>query len=161
MSERLKARVDARNRANYVANVWHPKLAEAFAPFVGKKIKLQEGGLTKAASAAVAALDLPNGAALRLRVRAEHYWLSCEVSAWESLPTADSTGYRDGFTEKETINIGNIASCVLTKLAEPKTDRRTDFTVDEIVEKHRKADELRRLAREAESNLYPFGDCDR
>jgi hypothetical protein len=161
MSERLTARVNARNRVNRVANEWNSKLVEAFAPFVGKKIKRQEGGLTKAAFVAVAALDLPDCAALRLRVRAEHYWLSCEVSVWENLPTADITGYRDGFTEKETISVGWIDSCVLTKLAEPKTDRRTDFTVAEIVEKRRKADELQRLAREAESNLYPFGDCDR
>lgn len=159
MSEALEARVNARNRANYLANEWYGKIAEAFAPLCGKKIKLQDGGFTVTAKAVIAKLDLPYGDAVKMRMRCDQYRLWCEITCRETVAGERPDGY--GFNETERVYIGKLDSCVLREpLEAPITNRRTDYMVAEIVEKRRVVNELQEMARKAISDLSPFGEYD-
>lgn len=147
----LAARVRAVNRAHAYAAKLYPQLAEPFRPLVGQKI-MKAGGTLMAKYAAMLP-KLPYGQGLQVTPHHTDYSLSWTVKTWESV---DGGGYYYDIG----VYIGNLRNGVLTELCKP-FEGRTDYDPLEVHAARERYKEAKRLADEAHSALWPFGEYDR
>ena len=168
MKTQLEVNVAARNLVNQVANEAEPMLREVFANFVGKKVRLKDGGLTKEAAQAVkkvsdylqekyegfsgmwkAPFNYDLGFEVKVYVRGEGEFNA--PMKYESVHVM--IGRTPG--EPGTFQGGQV----LTGLNEAvKTDRRMTYTVGEIQAARLKVQEAQAALRLAKDALKGFGE---
>lgn len=144
----LKAKVIATNRVNKAQNELVLILAEKLKPFIGKKVMKANGTRTKAIAELIPTGDV-NGCWL---------WPYSSSHSWLSFGLKTSEHYAE-FTVvyAETVfSIGKVENGILTELVavEPL---RTDYTVEEIEQKRKLAQDLAEQTRQAEYACSPFG----
>lgn len=150
--EKLTAKVVAINRANAYAEKLHTILHERFAPLVGEQILKADGTLLKKYSDLVPKLEGEDKDDIWIYRLSSAYSLAWVVKTCESM--TGSCIYH------ETVAyIGNLDGKRLSNLLDFE-ERRSDFTVDEILEKRAAYESANRLADELKGKLYPFGECD-
>lgn len=157
MNEKLQARVNARNRANKIANELYPKLKALFEPWIGKKIQLKDGSLSlKLKEEANKILDSyyklsPNS--IQVYFVCSNYSIYYVVKTSEPLPNYSVT------YAETSIYICSTRDQTLEKIYDPQ-DRRTDFTVEEITEARKQAEDKRKELQSIEAKYAAFGEHD-
>ena len=168
MKTQLEVNVAARNLVNQVANEAEPMLREVFANFVGKKVKLKDGGMTKEAAEALKKVSdyfqakvegfsslwmapFMNDLAFSVKVLVRGEGNFNAPSKYESvhLMIGRTPGGPGVFTGGQ----------VLTGLTEAvKTDRRTTYSVGEVLAARLKVQEIQAALRLAQDELKGFGE---
>ena len=150
----LEAKVGAVNRANDAANRWGPVLRESVRPFVGAQVVKKAGGLLDKVKKALP--TLPNDAWLQVYRHVSDYSL-----AW-TFKSCVMIGETHGCLYHEvTVYVGKLSHGVLTELESSEFKGRTDYTVDEVLQKRAAYESAKKAADDARSNLHPFGEYDR
>ena len=145
--DKLRAMVEATNRANAEANKIRVILRSHFAQFVGKKIYKQGGDLM--ANVAVHMPLLSNSHSLHVYRDRSDYALNFVVKAAVDLPDNSCVYYN------ARICVGEVSSGVLSKLHDI-VDLRTDYTFEEIKQKREEIVAAKKVYDAAKSALYPF-----
>ena len=168
MKTQLEVNVAARNLVNQVANEAEPMLREVFANFVGKKVRLKDGGLTKEAAQSLkkvsdyfrekiegfsgiwlAPFNNDLGFEVKVYVRGE--------GEFNAPMKYESVYVMIGRTPGEPGSFQG--GQVLTGLTEVvKTDRRDTYTVGEIQAARLKVQEAQAALRLAQDALKGFGE---
>jgi len=152
MKTALECRVEAVNLANSYANEFYPKLVEVFTPFVGKKIYKQDGNLIKKIEYLVNNLNLPK------TINAFIYKPLTTFSLYYIVKICISNNGIAHY-HKKYFYIGEVQDGVLTKTYEKK-EYKTDYNAKEVEQARLEYQEAKRLAREAESKFFLFGEYD-
>lgn len=147
--EKLTAKVAAVNRANEYAAKLSSILHESFAPLVGQQILKVNGSLLAKYADLLPKQNTHDLLVYRL---SSPYSLAWVVKTCESM--AESCVYH-----QTTVYVGNLDGKVLSNLVEFE-DRRSDYTVDEILEKVSAHDAAKRLVDNLRGELYPFDTND-
>ena len=148
-ADKLRAMVEATNRANAEANKIWVILRSHFAQFVGKKIYKKSGDLM--ANVVVHMPLMPNGHSLQIYRDRNDYALKFVVKVAADLPDNSCVYY------STSICIGEISGGVLTCLSNwPGLDRRTDYTFEEIMQRRENIVAAKKVYDIAKSALYPF-----
>ena len=150
MREALKAKVAAVNKGNAYAKELYALLTATFTPFLGEQIFKKEGGLMAKVQKVMPAL--PNGRGLMVYRYGSDYSLVFVVKTDEVI---DGHAYY----AETSVYIGELDNGVLTKMT-PWSDRRSDFTVEEILRKRKAYEEAKKIADDAKGELHPFGEYD-
>jgi hypothetical protein len=153
MKTALECRVEAVNLANSYANEFYPKLVEVFTPFVGQKIYTQNEYPIKKIQHLVDNLSLPKTPKIYIYDRTTTYSLSYVVKV--CIVNNGIAHYHESY-----FYIGEIQNGVLTKICE-KEEFKTDYNAKDVEQARLEYQEAKRLASEAESKLFPFGEYDR
>lgn len=156
----LAARVIAVNIANNYANSLFDKLSPIFKPFVGQKIIKIDGSLLEKVQKLIPQ-DL-----------GQKFLSGSSIQVYR-----DSSQFSIRYTVKSCVNIEGGCSCVYYETSvyigefdgqnlksihdNPDTQRRIDFTAEEITAKREEYKRLKKLADDAMSALQPFGEYDR
>lgn len=149
----LAARIKARNRVNQLANELQETLIKNFTPLIGKKVINANNYLCEK----YRALCPQNRSDYQFYQEASEYSLGFIVKVSEQIGGNDC-----GCVYKEAhFYVGNLSSCVLTKVHNGASDRRTNYTVEEIIKAREFAEQKREEARQAENALCGFGTYDR
>lgn len=149
----LAAKVKAVNKANAEAAKLLPKLVEIFRPLVGQQVLKAAGGLLLKVEKVLP--EFPDTHGLMVYRHSSNYNLAWTVKTCENIEGTHGCLYHE-----VTIYVGNLNGCVLTDLNTTQMELRTDYTVEEIEAARKKYEEVRRIADEARSALYPFGEHD-
>lgn len=158
---RTKLKVDAVNAVHKYAMELYPKLVEIFKPYVGQKILKVDGSLLAKFKPLVDALDLPCNGKTHVYRQHSDYVLSWEAKMTFFAPNTENPHYSDHHqSETQSVRIGELKNGVLEKIY-PAPVLRTDYTVAEIEQKRQAYREAKKLADEAHSQLYPFGEYER
>ena len=168
MKTQLYVDVAARNLVNRIANEAEPMLREVFANFVGKKVRLKDGGLTKEAAQAL------KGVSDYFQAKVGNLsgiWLSPFKNdlAFEVKVYVRGEGEFNAPLKYESVHvmIGRTPAepgvftggQVLTGLTEAvKTDRRTTYSVGEVQAARLKVQEIQAALRLAQDELKGFGE---
>lgn len=151
----LEAQVAAWNKVNARANELAVTLADAFRPLLGKKIIVNGGGLMEKYKH----LCPPRQNAIsEVGVDACHsnnlFSLHWHVKASERYFNARG----DTFTcyAETSVSVGRIADHILTEVETPCTDRRTDYTADEVRRLREEVEAAEKAFHQAENALSPF-----
>jgi len=168
MKTQLEVNVAARNLVNQVANEAEPMLRDAFANFVGKKVKLKDGGMTKEAAQALKKVSDYFQAKVE---NLSGIWLSPFKNdlAFEVKVYVRGDGGFNANSKYESVYvvIGRTppepgvftGGQVLTGLTETvKTDRRTTYSVGEVQAARLKVQEIQAALRLAQDELKGFGE---
>lgn len=150
----LEARVRAFNRAGKLANELFPRLLEHFQPFLGKKVALKEGGLSKQAKEGMP--DLPEEAGYRsLMVVADGSSLHFRVKVLE----ADQRGRT--FYGDVHVDLGRLDRRT-GKLLEllPGVPAREDYSAEEVAATRQAVRAAEDALSALKGGLYPFGEYD-
>jgi len=161
----LEAKVAARNKVNALALEMAPKMIATLAPFVGKKIVNQTGGLSAKAKACLPNDNCTNGA--QFWYRANNYSVDacfkvCEISKgrlygqeFNGEVSQDCIG---SYAEQ------SITLCVVDGLncerLGPEAHLRTDYSVAEVQAARIALRAAQNALDEARSNLSGFGEYD-
>jgi hypothetical protein len=152
MSERLKAKVVAVNKANKYAKELYEMLVPVFQPFVGQKIIKDTGGLYNKVEKALPVL--PNTHEVRVYRQSGGYSLAYTIQVNESVPDYGAIYH------EVTVYLGNLRNGILTKLDDRKPEGREDWTAEEVQAGREKIVTAREALRDAESAIYPFKEYD-
>ena len=144
--EKLTAKVAAVNRANEHAAKLHTILHARFAPLVGEKILKADGSLL----AKYIDLVPKDDDDIRVFRMSSTYSLAWTVKTCEHM--SDSCLYH-----QTAVYVGNLDGNRLSNLLDFE-ERRSDFTVDEILEKRAAYESAKRLVDEIKGGLFPFGE---
>ena len=171
MKTQLEVNVAARNLVNRVANEAEPMLREVFANFVGKKVRLKDGGLTKEAAQAVkkvsdylqekyegfsgmwvAPFTNDLGFEVKVYVRGDDA-VFMQASKYESthVMIGEAPGEPGTFAKGQVLTLLNEAGLI-------QTDRRTTYSVEEIQAARLKVQEAQRALALAKDELKGFGE---
>lgn len=154
MSVKLEAKVKAVNAANALALEVAPKLIAAFAPFINKKVASVNGGLLETVKKKLP--EVPREPGRFVYVGTGHgYSVSAEVRVHAyvgDVTMSHETVFWICDIDKET--------GVATKVYEPPTDLRIDYTASEVLDKRVAADAAEKAFDKAKSALHPFGRYD-
>lgn len=153
-STALAAQVAAWNRANAEANKLAVQLAEIFKPFIGKKVICNGGSLTKKASALVPSDEWNKDGSLRVWQSCGSYKLCFMVKAREQHDKGE--GYCGSHYAVTYVTVGELKEHDLVNVHTPCTDRRTDYTVAEILAKRKAVQKAEQAFHDARSALSPF-----
>ena len=153
MASTLPAKIKAVNRANEYGVKLYQELEPIFRPLVGQSILNKNGTLAKRFAKLLP--ELPCTTDLHVYRGDSNYSL-----AW-CVKTCEMNGDGYGCVYHEiTVYIGNIRGDVLTEICSPFTAR-TDYTAEEVHANREKYESAKKLADDARSKLYPFGEYDR
>lgn len=148
---RLEAKVVAVNRCHSEAKKLFAQLREAFLPFVGQKIDKADGGLLEKVKKLLP--EIPNTYSLSAYRSSSRYSLAWNVKSGE---TVDNRAiYHD-----VSIYIGDMSDGILTGLHDT-INLRDDYTAEEVLNLRADYKAKKKIAEEAESKLFPFGEIDR
>ena len=151
-SEELKAYIRAVNKSHTEGLRLYPLLSEVFRPFVGQKINKADGDLLLSIKKLLPQLPYDNF--VRVSRSGSEYSLAWNIHVSELYST--NSGYSSSSYDI-AIYIGNIRDGVLIDLC-AKFSARTDYTVEEVMEKHKVVKEAEKALQQAKSALWPF-DC--
>lgn len=153
---RLATKIKARNLAGEIANKLHPQFLAVFQQFAGKKVCKADGTLTKKVSDMLPPLE-------GLTQESVHYW--CNNSRYSvsfTIKTCQLDG--QGHCEYESVS---VYVCDLEDgyvKAEGRwyeaANFRTDYTLAEVLKLREDYKTKQKIADEAKSKLYPFGEYD-
>ena len=150
----LEARVRAFNRAGRLANELFPRLVAHFQPFLGKKVALKEGGLSKQAKEGMP--DLPEVPEFRsLMVVADGSHLYFRVKVLE----ADQRGRT--FYGDVHVDLGRLdrkTGKLLDLL--PGVPSREDYSAEEVAATRQAVRAAEQALSTLKRDLYPFGEFD-
>lgn len=157
MRNRLEARVKAQNTANAIAMKVFDALVDVFAEFEGKKVLKADGSLLKKVDDLVKAAmpQLPDDRRINVYRNSSNYTISYTVNCCEMVPDTCTCVYQDA-----TVYIADLSGQKIEKLYD-KDYRPTDYDADDIERKRLDYKEKKRIADEALSALFPFGEYDR
>lgn len=149
---RLTARVKAANQAHAYAATLYANLFPIFSKFVGQKIVT---ALTGDLLAKIKKLmpELENDRNLRVWRVSGDYSLAYGISVNEMVDDRSCIYF------ETTVYFGSMQYGVLTKMTE-FSPLRYDYTVEEILQKRAEYEKAKKLADDAKSALYPFGESD-
>ena len=153
---RLAARVKAQNRVNTAVNHVVPQLIEIFSDYVGRKVVKSGGSLLKKISDAIEGIDFGDP---EIRVFHESHFNTMVVFQFkvsEQVVGGSGCVYA---TETVTIGTKTYNSNELEKVSEFH-ERKTDYTVEGVIENRERYKELQRQANAAKDALRPFGEYD-
>jgi hypothetical protein len=153
MNNSLPARVEAVNLANSYANSLYPKLIEVFTPFVGQKIITQSGSLFNKIQNLVDKLELPNTSRISVYKNICRYSLSYVVKV--CIVYNEIAHYHESY-----FYVGEIRENFLTKICDGP-EYKENYTEEGIRQARLDYENAKKIADEAESKLYPFGQYDR
>lgn len=160
ISDKLRRRVAAVNRANDLANRLQAAYIEAARPLVGKKITKIDGSLTESAKKHLAFADTL-GESVTVQRETYQYWLTYKVTVrYDDGSAADRTGYKSLSSESATFNVGKVEDHILTALAD-LASRKTNYDPETIARLREQLDAAQKVVRDLESQLSPFGEYDR
>ena len=149
----LAAKVQAVNKANAVANEWHPKLIEAFRPFVGVTLEKATGGFYQKI---VKHLELhlpsfPRSTGVTIYQLNSNYSLAYMVRVSVIVPDHGCQSY------ETTMYVGEMSNGMLKKLCDAQV-RKTDYKAEDITQYREEYKAAEKAADEAKSKLVPFGE---
>jgi hypothetical protein len=159
-TERLAAKVRAVNAANKIANELYLLLKTNFEPLLGKPILKQDGSLLAKYDHLKPAHDFMRGENAGQVI----YRLSSKYSlAWCVKTCEQIEGTCTCLYHEVVVYVGDLTGTVLAKMSNPQHDhkRRTDYTAEEIIGLREKYEAAKKVADDAQSALYPFGEHDR
>ena len=170
MKTQLEVNVAARNLVNQVANEAEPMLREVFANFVGKKVRLKDGGLTKEAAQALkkvsdyfrekiegfsgiwlAPFNNDLGFEVKVYVRGEGEFNAPMKYESVHVMIGEAPGEPGTFAKGQVLTLLNEAGLI-------QTDRRTTYSVEEIQAARLKVQEAQRALALAKDELKGFGE---
>jgi hypothetical protein len=153
------ARVNAVNRAHAHAKKLYEQLRAIFEPYVGEKVVKQDGTLM--AKYAKLLPEFPVTPRLHVYRHTSDYSLAWTVKTSEP-DSGDPNGYHTVTYYEVTVYIGDLRGGVLTELPDRyKPDYlRTDFTVEEVVQKRAEYRRAREVYEKARSEISDFGEYD-
>lgn len=142
MSERLRSAVEATNKANAIANELNERLGKTLVPFVGKPILTKEGCLRCDVKRVIG--DFPNDEQVRVTGHLNGgTFLAFDVSY---IPRGSV------YSARAVAYVGHINAGKLECLTQ--TERlRTDWTLEEVLQKRAAIETARKAYREAENAL--------
>lgn len=154
----LTAEVHAVNLANGYANELYPILRDFFAPLVGQKIVKADGSLLEKLGRKLPKFPAKNGrpgqhehASVMVYRHRSDYSLAWTVQVCWPIPPHTCTYY------VITVYIGDMGGDVLKEVPDRyRPDRRTDYTVDEIVGKIEAYEAAKKAVDDAYSACHPF-----
>lgn len=149
--EALRCRVAAVNRGNAYAQELYDRMTTVFTPFVGQQILKKEGGLMAKVEKALG--QLPHGGGLMVYRYNSQYSLVYVVKT-------DVCEDGHAYYAETSVYIGELENGKLTKMT-PYSERRSDYTVDEITRLRKVYEEAKKAAEDAKGALHPFGEYDR
>lgn len=153
---RLRARVEARNLAAAEANRIRPLLREFFASYVGKKVLKADGSLLKSIDDALNAAGIFPVYSNRLHVyrsTSSHYSLTWVAKSCVVIEGA--VAY-----EEAAVYIATLSGADLSHMNADHGDEKCNYTVEEIQALRKDYEVKKRIADDAKSALYPFGEFD-
>jgi hypothetical protein len=150
----LAARIKARNRVNQLANELQEKLIKDFTPLIGKKVVNADNYLSEKFKKLKPYVAVQEA---QFYQQASEYSLGFIVKVSEQISGNDC----GCVYEEAHFYVGNLSNCVLTKVYNGASDRRTNYTVEEIIKVREFAEQKREEARQAENALCGFGTYDR
>jgi hypothetical protein len=145
-NEELECLVRAVNRAHAYGKELYATLAPVFAPLVGQKIETAPGPLLARIAKLLPAM--PNTPNLRVFRLASEYSLGWTISANE---VANDHAYY----HEVTVYIGHMRNGVLESIS-PPFEGRTDYTLEEVLEKRAAYEAAKKAADDARNAVYPF-----
>jgi hypothetical protein len=151
-SNKLRAKITARNRVNAEAMRLAPLVQAAVTPLIGQKVQLANGEKSAKLKAAIAPFSY---ASLNIQV-----WFSVTYSLQMHVKTSEQPeGSYGCFYQEETVFLGDLNNGTLSKLYDlPKL--RMDYTFDEITAARASVKQAREALRLEESKLVNFGEHD-
>lgn len=154
-STALDANVAAVNAAGSYAREIHSKLAGIFAPLIGVNIMKADGSLM--AKYAKLIPEFPHTTRLHVYDSSSDYSLSWTVKACELSESGRDYAY-PAYREV-TVYVGRLRNKVLQQILNVP-EYKTDYSAAEIVEARKAYEAAKKIARDAESALIPFGAND-
>ena len=152
---KLEAQVRAVNRASAAVNELWPALREACRPLIREKVVKVNGQLTGKGKRLLAILSpTPE---LRVSHQTSVDVLGWAASATETWETEGGFG-RQSICHEVHFCVGHLRDGHLTSLCELPEPLRTDFTVEEVLERRRRLREAQSMYAAARSALSPFTD---
>lgn len=144
MKTKIEAQIEAVNVARAECNRLAPLLIAAIRPLLGKKVQKVTGGLTKKFRSILPESLLPHS-----------YRILSDYLFYYVVKSCIGYGEYNCIYHEETIYFGDSTNGILVKEVtfEP---RKCDYTVAEISELRKKADEMERAYDRAKSALFPF-----
>ena len=141
---KIEAQIESVNVARAEYNRLAPLLIAAIRPFLGKKVKKVTGELTEKFKSILPESLLPHS-----------YRSSSNYSLYYMVKSCIGYGEHNCIYHEESIYFGDLTDGILTKEAtfEP---RKCDYTVAEISELRKKADDAEKAFDKAKSALFPF-----
>lgn len=157
LSIELPANIEATNEANRRAMELQQQLLAFFAPFVGKKVQKQDGGLlAKIAQQLKESLgEFPHTTALQVYRSTASYAMMWSVRVRRGY--VGHHGSEMWSSAETTVRVGDLDGDVLVNLASPMV-LRTDYTVENIRAARQKAAEAKSLYEAARAECGPFGE---
>jgi len=155
----LEARVRGVNKAHDYANQLYSQLRAVFEPFVGQQIFKVDGTLLAKVKKLVDALNLPCTVSLHVYRHVSDYSLAYTVKTCEVVPT-EPGNYGTAYYYEITVYVGEIKGKILTKINKAPNFN-TKNRASDVVEARERYKEAKKLADEAHSALYLFGEYDR
>lgn len=149
----LAANIKAVNRANAAAMDYQRLLLAYFSQFVGQKVLKADGSFTKKVQDDLP--KLPEEYRARTWREGSNYSLSWGVDCTEEA-TSESGRHTSTTYGKSSFQVGLLDGDVLASLANPAV-MRTNWTVEEVEEARKRADEAERAHRDAVADCGPFG----
>lgn len=149
-TDRLIPKVAAVNKANAYALELYKKLVPIFEPLVGSMIEKKDGSLLAKVEKLLPEFKFTPQ--LHVYKHRSDYSLAWCVKTCEVV--AGCATYHE-----VTVYIGDMSNGVLTKIT-PPAERRTDYTVEEIVKKREAYEKAKKIADDAKGELFPFGEYD-
>lgn len=152
----LQNQIDAKNKINSIANSFQNFALDIAKPFIGKKIILANGDLSKEFRDAVTArltheFSREKIPGLSFYKQSSNYTLSFELSI--SYPTGEfSCNYA-----KASVYVGNYDVAILKELF-PHKEFRTNYKLEEIIEARNKIEKLNKKIDKLKEKIFPFGD---
>jgi hypothetical protein len=150
-NENLKAKVIAVNRVNAAVQLIHPIFIEKFIPFIGQKI-FKANGETLLEKVKKVVPEFSTPTSLQLYQSHSKFTLCWVVK------TSEKNSEFCCLYHEQLMYIGEIKDGVLTKLVDPITKLRTDYTVEEIEHKQETARKYKDLYEQARDECYPFNE---
>lgn len=154
---RLQAKIVARNRAGEVANELYPQFLAIFKPLAGQKVCKVNGEFIKNV-----AKQLPPSRYYNQEPSVMYYRNRSDYTVSFTVRTCASDGQGSCAYEEITVYICDLDNGVIRpdgRWYDPPNCR-TDYTADEVKRLRADYEEKKRIADEAHSALYPFGEHD-
>lgn len=151
--EKLTGRVAAINLAHSECNRLYPLLREFFLPYVGQKILKADGKLfSKIAD------NLEGIVLFDYSKHTSIYRLTSNYSLAWTVKTDAFVPPQSCVYHEQTIYVGSLDGSVLTTLTEFQEEFRTDYTVEEILNKREEYQIAKCALDKLGTDLWPFGE---
>lgn len=149
--QHLAAKVAGQNKVNAAANQYERQLIEAFRPFIGTKILINGGSL-----AARVKPHIPKASnVFRCWLSSSTYSFRYEMDVCEHFTNGDGCTYR-----KASVYVGDLDGHNLKSVSEKPQTRRTDYTVEEVLNLRKELRAAKDHVSAIESKLATFGEYD-